>query len=161
MADKRNTVIRKTEKLPSETVNSTKCTFPAKSINESFARTVVSAFVSQLDPTISELSDLKTAVSEAVTNSIVHAYKDYSKNSLIYLSASYKADGTVLVEIKDKGCGIENIRQAMEPMYTTVPGDERSGMGFTVMASFCDKIKVSSAPGKGTTVILEKKFSLT
>ncbi len=162
MSEKRNTVT-KSSKKHSESLNSAKCSFPAKSINESFARTFVSAFVSQLDPTISELSDLKTAVSEAVTNSIVHAYKgnNGSKDSLIYLSVFYRTDNTVIVEIKDKGCGIPNIRQAMEPAFTTAPSDERSGMGFTVMSAFCDKIKVTSAEGKGTTVILEKKFSST
>lgn len=161
MTDKRNTVVKSTKKPSAHTVNSIKCSFPAKSVNESLARTIISAFVSQLDPTISELADLKTAVSEAVTNSIVHGYKDSPKDSLVYLSAMYKSDGTVIVEIKDKGCGIPDINQAMEPMYTTVPGEERSGMGFTVMSSFCDKIKVSSAVGKGTTVILEKRFSST
>lgn len=161
MSEKRNTVTKSTKKTP-ESANSVKCIFPAKSVNESYARTIISAFVSQLDPTVSELADLKTAVSEAVTNSIVHGYKDKSsKDSLIYLSALYRTDGTVIVEIKDKGCGIPNIRQAMEPMFTTSPSDERSGMGFTVMSSFCDKIKVSSAIGKGTTVILEKRFSST
>lgn len=161
MSEKRNTVTKST-KRPSETVNSFRCIFPAKSVNESFARTVISAFVSQLDPTVSELADLKTAVSEAVTNSIVHGYKEKTaKDSLIYISASYKDDRTVIVEIKDKGCGISNVRQAMEPTYTTAPGDERSGMGFTVMSSFCDRIKVSSAEGKGTTVILEKRFAST
>ncbi len=162
MSEKRNTVTKSSKKVP-ETLNSLKCVIPAKSINESFARTVVSAFVSQLDPTISELADLKTAVSEAVTNSIVHGYKDKkdSKDSLIYISVFYRKDNTVVVEIKDKGCGIDDIRQAMEPTFTTAPSDERSGMGFTVMSAFCDKIKVSSAKGKGTTVILEKKFSST
>ena len=162
MSEKRTTVTKIT-KDTAEAINSLKCVFPAKSINESFARTVISAFAAQLDPTVSEMADLKTAVSEAVTNSIVHGYKDKNceKASLIYLSAYYKADKTVVVEIKDKGCGIADIRQAMEATYTTAPGDERSGMGFTVMASFCDKIKVSSAIGKGTTVILEKRFSST
>ncbi len=161
MSEKRNTVIKSTKKTAPQVVNYFKCTFPAKSINESFARTAVSAFVSQLDPTVSDMADLKTAVSEAVTNAIVHGYKDSPKDSIVYLSLSYKTDGTVLVEIKDKGCGIEDINKAMEPTFTTSPGDERSGMGFTVMASFCDKIKVSSAKGKGTTVILEKKLSYT
>lgn len=161
MSEKRNTVIKST-KQNAETINWVKCSFPAKSINESYARTLVSAFVSQLDPTISELADLKTAVSEAVTNSIVHGYKNkICKDCLVYLSAWYKSDGTVTVEIKDKGCGIADIRQAMEPTFTTAASDERSGMGFTVMSSFCDKIKVSSAEGKGTTVILEKRFSST
>ena len=162
MSEKRNTVI-KSSKETEKAINSIKCVIPARSINESLARTIISAFATQLDPTVSELADLKTAVSEAVTNSIVHGYKDKNneKESLIYLSAFYRPDKTVVVEIKDKGCGIPDVRQAMEAMYTTAPGDERSGMGFTVMSSFCDKIKVSSAVGKGTTVILEKRFSST
>ncbi len=160
MSEKRNTVTKSTQK-PAETINHFKCTFPAKSINEGFARTVISAFISQLDPTVSEMADLKTAVSEAVTNAIVHGYKECSKNELVYLSAFYKTDNTICIEIKDRGCGIEDINQAMEPTFTTAPSEERSGMGFTVMSSFCDKIKVSSAPNKGTTVVLQKRLSST
>ena len=135
-----------------------KCEFPAKSINEGFARIIASAFVNQLDPTIAELSDIKTAVSEAVTNCIVHAYrnKQSASSENVYLSGAYYADGRIVITIKDKGCGIDNIKEAMQPMYTTLPSDERSGMGFTIMASFSDKLKVSSAPNKGTTVMLEK-----
>ena len=146
---------RKNKEVP---VNFFKCEFPAKSINESFARIIASAFVNQLDPTIAELSDIKTAVSEAVTNCIVHAYrnKKSAKAENVYLSGEYYADGRIVITIKDKGCGIENIKEAMQPMYTTLPSDERSGMGFTIMASFSDKLKVSSAPDKGTTVTLEK-----
>ena len=154
MADKRNTVTKTTS---SKILNSFKCTFSAKSINEGFARTIVSVFVSQLDPTVSELSDLKTAVSEAVTNSIVHAYKDNRENALIYLSASYKSDNTVTVEIKDKGCGIPDIEKAMEPLYTSLGGD-RSGLGFSVMESFSDKLSVRSKVGVGTTVTIDKKI---
>jgi stage II sporulation protein AB (anti-sigma F factor) len=161
MSEKRNTVTKSAKQSP-QIINSFKCVFPARSVNEGFARTVVSAFVSQLDPTVSEMSDLKTAVSEAVTNSIVHGYKDKNTaDSLIYLTAKRFSDNVVVVEIKDKGCGIPDVRQALEPMFTTSPSEERSGMGFTVMSSFCDKIKVSSAVGKGTTVILEKRFSST
>ena len=152
MADKRNTVTKTTS---SKILNSFKCTFSAKSINEGFARTIVSVFVSQLDPTVSELSDLKTAVSEAVTNSIVHAYKDNRENAMIYLSASYKSDNTVTVEIKDKGCGIPDVAKAREPLYTSV-GGERSGLGFSVMESFSDKLRVRSRVGVGTTITFDK-----
>ena len=157
MSEKRNTVIKSAKKSSPQIVNYFKCTFPAKSINESYARTVVSAFVSQLDPTVSDMADLKTAVSEAVTNAIVHGYKDSPKDSVVYLSGFYKTDGTVSVEIKDKGCGIENIKQAMEPLFTTL-GGERAGLGFAVMESCADKVKVSSKKNKGTTVNLTFKI---
>ena len=131
-------------------------TVESKSINEAFCRVVISAFVSQLDPTIEELSDLKTAVSEAVTNCIVHAYRGTSGK--IYINARIIDSDTVKIKIKDKGNGIENIKEAMTPLFTTGDGD-RAGLGFTVMESFCDKIKVYSTIGKGTTVILTKKIS--
>lgn len=134
-------------------VNEMKIVFLSKSLNESFARTTVSAFVASLDPTISELADIKTAVSEAVTNSIVHAYKDTV--GFIYISALIYENGKIIVKIKDKGCGIENVKKAMEPLFTT-GGEERAGLGFAVMQSFTDKIRVTSKPGKGTTVTLEK-----
>ena len=142
-------------------INSFKCVFPAKSVNESFARTVVSSFVSQLDPRLGELSDLKTAVSEAVTNCIVHAYRDRTGELPVMLSAEYYSGGRVVVVIKDKGCGIEDVEKAMEPLFTTDAESERSGMGFTVMESFCDRVKVTSKPGKGTSVRREKRISLT
>ena len=142
-------------------INSFKCVFPAKSVNESFARTVVSSFVSQLDPRLGELSDIKTAVSEAVTNCIVHAYRDRTGELPVMLSAEYYSGGRVVVVIKDKGCGIEDVEKAMEPLFTTDAESERSGMGFTVMESFCDRVKVTSKPGKGTSVRLEKRISLT
>lgn len=144
-------------------VNSFKCEFPAKSLNESFARIIVSAFVNQLDPTIAELSDIKTSVSEAVTNSIVHAYRetDIKKAQNVYLSGEYYSDGKIVITVKDKGCGIPNIKEAMQPLYTTLPSYERSGMGFTIIASFSDKLKVSSAPNKGTTVRFEKRIGNT
>lgn len=134
-------------------INEMKIVFLSKSVNESFARTTVSAFVASLDPTISELADIKTAVSEAVTNSIVHAYKDTV--GFIYISALIYENGKIIIKIKDKGCGIEDIKKAMEPLFTT-GGEERAGLGFAVMQSFTDKIKVTSKPGKGTTVTLEK-----
>ena len=142
-----------------ELINEMKLQLPSLSVNEGIARAVVAAFCAQLDPASCELADIKCAVSEAVTNCIVHGYRD--SLGTIYITAKLYSDGTVKVVIRDKGCGIEDINKAMEPMFTTSPGEERSGMGFTVMASFCDKIKVSSALGKGTTVILEKKLSYT
>ncbi len=136
-----------------EVINEMNINFFSRSYNEGFARTVVAAFVSQLDPTIDELADIKTAVSEAVTNSIVHGYK--AGIGKIYISSKIYSDGKILIKIKDKGCGIENVKQAMEPLFTT-GGSERSGLGFAVMQSFMDKIKVTSKVGKGTTVTLQK-----
>ena len=136
-------------------VNEMKFEFISKSSNESFARATVSAFVAQLDPTISELADIKTAVSEAVTNCIVHAYKQ--NMGIIYIAVQIFENGKVVIKIRDKGCGIENVNQAMEPMFTT-GGDERAGLGFAVMQSFMDKIKVTSKTGKGTSITLEKNI---
>lgn len=134
--------------------NEFKLTVDSKSINEAFCRVVVSAFVTPLDPTIEELSDLKTAVSEAVTNSIVHAYR--KQTGKIYITGQIE-DKTVKIKIVDKGEGIADVKEAMTPLYTT-GGADRAGLGFTVMQSFCDRIKVTSAVGKGTTVILTKKI---
>ena len=130
---------------------------PSRSANESFARIAVSAFVSQLDPTLEELSDIKTAVSEAVTNSIVHAYKNEIGN--IYIMAEIYENRSIKIRIRDSGCGIDDVTKALEPLYTTV-GGERSGLGFSVMQSFMDYLKVSSKVGKGTTVIMKKSLSL-
>lgn len=135
--------------------NSMKLEFLSKSTNEGFARVAVAAFVSQLDPTVEELSEIKTAVSEAVTNSIVHAYED--RLGVIAIAVSIKGE-TVTIQIKDKGKGIENIEKAKEPLFTTKPDLERSGMGFTIMESFMDKLTVKSAPGKGTTVTMSKRI---
>ncbi len=132
-------------------------TLPARSSNESFARACISAFAAQLDPTIEEISDIKTAVSEAVTNCIVHAYKDQIIGK-IYITAFLYDNNSIKVKIRDKGCGIANIEQAMEPLYTSV-GGERAGLGFAVMESFMDTIKVSSTVGKGTTITMIKKIS--
>ena len=140
-----------------KTVNQMRLSFPSKSRNEAFARSAVSAFIiTALDPTLSELNDLKTAVSEAVTNCIVHGYR--RQNGTIYIYASVREDNTVTVKIRDKGVGIEDIKQAMQPLFTTSPEEERAGLGFAVMQSFCDKVRVNSAPGKGTTVTLIKKI---
>lgn len=142
--------------------NSMKCVFPAKSVNEGFARMAVSAFVSQLDPPVSVLAELKTAVSEAVTNCIVHAYKNEpdKTNCLVYISAAYTVGGCLKIIVKDKGTGIADIALARTPLYTTDAEGERSGMGFTVMESFTDSMRVRSKPGKGTTVILEKRLDV-
>ncbi|MBQ7203633.1 MAG: anti-sigma F factor [Eubacterium sp.] len=136
-------------------VNEFKLTVESKSVNEAFCRVAVSAFVTQLDPTIEELSDIKTAVSEAVTNAIVHGYKDTTGR--IYITAQITDNACVRIKIRDKGVGIDSVEQAMTPLFTTGEGD-RAGLGFTVMQSFCDKVSVSSKIGKGTTVTLVKKI---
>jgi len=139
-------------------LNEIKASFPAKSINESLSRMIISSIVCQLDPTIDELADIKTAVSEAVTNCIVHGYENNSSGE-IKLYACYYDDNTIKIIIKDKGRGIADVKKAMQPLYTTDDSGERSGMGFPIMQSFTDKIKVISNPGKGTTVIFEKKIN--
>ena len=133
--------------------NYIKLEFPSCSANESFARAAAAGFAAQLDPTLEELNDIKTAVSEAVTNCIVHAYRD--RIGLITLKCRILPENTLDIVVKDKGCGIENIEQARQPMYST-GGEERSGMGFTIMESFMDKLKVRSKPYKGTTVTMTR-----
>ena len=140
-----------------QVINKFTMTLPARSANESFARACISAFAAQLDPTLEEINDIKTAVSEAVTNCIVHAYKEQVLGK-IYITAFIYDNNSVKIKIRAKGCGIANVEQAMEPLYTSV-GGERAGLGFAVMESFMDGIKVSSAIGKGTTVTLTKKIS--
>ena len=136
--------------------NSFSMTVLSKSSNESFVRSVVSAFALSLDPTVEEISDIKTAVSEAVTNCIVHAYKDTIGK--IYINCDIK-DNILTVKIRDRGIGIENIEQAMEPLFTT-SDDERAGLGFAVMQSFMDSIRVRSVVGKDTMVTLKKHISV-
>ena len=138
------------------TVNKMELSFPSHSVNESFARGAVSAFILALDPLVTEMNDLKTAVSEAVTNAIVHGYRDTI--GTVYISAKILSDDRVIVKIRDRGCGIPDIEKAMEPLYTT-GGEERAGLGFAVMQSFCDRVRVASAPGRGTTVTLTKQFT--
>lgn len=128
----------------------------AKSANEGFSRACISAFAAQLDPTLEEINDIKTAVSEAVTNCIVHAYKD--KIGKIYISAELLENNSIRIKIRDTGCGIENVEKAMEPLYTTV-GGERAGLGFAVMQSFMDTVRVRSVRGKGTSIVMTKKIS--
>ena len=132
-------------------------TIPSKSCNESFARVTVAAFAAQLDPTLDEIGDIKTAVSEAVTNSIVHAYPNSIGN--IYITCEIEKGNTVKIKIRDKGVGIKDVKQAMQPLYTT-GGEERAGLGFAVMESMTDSIRVSSREGKGTTVTMKKKISV-
>ncbi|MCF0147311.1 MAG: anti-sigma F factor [Clostridium sp.] len=129
----------------------------SKSENEGFARVAVAAFVSQLDPTVEELTDVKTAVSEAVTNSIIHGYEN-KKEGIIKIEASITGNEITII-IEDYGNGIKDIEQAMEPLYTSKPELERSGMGFTVMETFMDNLEVFSEYGKGTKVIMKKKFN--
>ena len=130
--------------------------FPSKSANEAFARSAVACFASQLDPTLEELGDIRTAVSEAVTNCIVHAYPN--EIGLISIRCRILKDHTLDIVIKDKGIGIEDLETAKRPMFTT-GGADRSGMGFTVMGAFCDRLRVSSRLGAGTSVTLTKKLS--
>ena len=137
--------------------NYIKLEFPARSANEGFARAAAAAFAVQMDPTLEELGDIKTAVSEAVTNAIVHAYPDSIGTVQMRLRI---LEGNVLeIRVTDRGCGISDVKRAMEPMYTT-GGEERSGMGFTIMSSFTDSLKVKSAPGRGTTVTMAKKLAI-
>ncbi len=136
-------------------INELKMIFDSKSVNEGFSRMAVAAFSSQLDMTVEELGDIKTVVSEAVTNCIVHAYKD--SIGKIYITCTVFEEGVIRVSVRDKGCGIEDVAKAREPLYTSVGGD-RSGLGFSVMESFSDKLKVRSKVGVGTTVTMEKKI---
>lgn len=135
-------------------VNQFKMTLLSKSANEGFARVAVAGFLAQLDPTLEEISDIKTAVSEAVTNCIVHGYKEEIGN--IYITVSIYDTAKITITIKDKGCGIPDIEQAMQPMFTTDTGGERAGLGFAIMSTFMDSVKVRSALNKGTTVRFSK-----
>lgn len=135
--------------------NYIKMEFPSKSVNEGYARSAVAAFAAQLDPTLDELGDIRTAVSEAVTNAIVHAYPD--SIGTIWLKARILEGNRLEIVVRDKGRGIPDVSQAMQPLYTT-GGEERSGMGFTIMESFTDRLRVRSAPGKGTTVTMVRRI---
>ena len=138
-----------------KSMNYIKLEFPSRSANEGFARSAVAAFTLQLDPNLDELGDIRTAVSEAVTNAIVHAYPD--SIGTVWIKARIR-DGDVLeVAVKDKGRGIEDVKRAMQPLYTT-GGDDRSGMGFTIMDSFMDSVRVRSKPGAGTAVTMTKRI---
>lgn len=138
-------------------VNRFNMTLDSHSINESFTRVTVASFLRQLDPTVEEISDIKTAVSEAVTNAVVHAYKNTIGK--IYIQVSIYEENVVIIKIKDKGVGIENVEKAKEPLFTTDSENERAGLGFAVMETFMDKLLVNSKIDKGTTVTLKKKIS--
>lgn len=141
-------------------INEMKLRLPARSVNEAVLRAVISAFSAELNPTVEELGDLRLAVSEAVTNCIVHAYRDRGEGDpgSIYISVRLYNPREITVEISDNGCGIEDVELARAPAYTTGGIDERCGMGFFVMESFTDSVKVRSKPGRGTTVLLKKKL---
>ena len=145
--------------MKKQCINHLVCTLPALSCNESVARSLVAAFVSLPDPTIEELADIRCAVSEAVTNAIVHGYRGSSGD--VYISVKLFDDRTVRIEVKDRGVGIADIEEARQPLFTTDNSGERSGMGFAVMEAFTDKVSVYSAPGRGTRVVLEKRLSKT
>ena len=144
------------EKSKARVINEMKLSLPSLSVNEGMARAAIAAFCSQLDPTTGELADIKCAVSEAVTNCTVHAYRDTL--GTVYITAKLYSDGGVSIAIRDRGCGIPDVAMARQPLYTTDAEGERSGMGFTVMESFCDKVKVVSGCTKGTTVTLYKRL---
>ena len=137
-------------------LNEMKLSFLSKSVNEGFARSAVSSFIAQLDPPVNELADIKTAVSEAVTNCIVHAYRNSC--GIIYMNVRILEDNEIYIKIHDNGTGIEDIEKAREPLFTTLPSEERSGLGFTVMESFMDKVYIRSTLGKGTSVVMRKKI---
>lgn len=136
-------------------INEMKLEFPGKSCNESFARVTAAAFVSQLDPTVEELADIKTAVSEAVTNAIIHGYEHKAGNVVMHCRLY---PDSVEIDVMDEGVGIADIQMARQPLYTSKPELERSGMGFTVMESFMDRVDVFSEPGGGTRISMFKRF---
>ena len=137
-------------------MNKARCEFISKSINEGFARNVAAAFLLQFDPTVDFMADVKTDVSEAVTNAIVHGYKEKQGDVILELS---ETDGIFTVAVEDYGCGIEDVEKAMQPLYTTNADEERSGMGFTVMQMFMDTVDVVSEKNKGTRIVMTKNLS--
>ena len=139
-----------------EPINQMKLEFVSVPENEGFARVAVSAFAVQLNPTLDVLADIKTAVSEAVTNAIVHGYGE--RKGVVTVSAALRPDGVLEVSVHDRGRGIDDIPRAMQPFFTTQPEKERSGMGFSVMQTFMDDVQVESAPGEGTTVRMKKRL---
>ena len=134
--------------------NQMRVSFPSRSINESLARSLTAAFVALSDPTVDELCDIRTAVSEAVTNAIVHGYRDTLGQ--VYIAAALYPGGRMVITVRDKGCGIPDVKKAMEPLFTTCTTGERAGLGFAVMEELMDKVRVRSRVGEGTTVILER-----
>ena len=139
-------------------VNQLRCSFPSYSVNEALARSVAASFTAQMNPTCDEVSDIKCAVSEAVTNAIVHGYRDCVGE--IVMTLRLAEDRTFMAEVRDRGVGIANVEEAMRPLYTTDPENERSGMGFTIIENFMDSLRVVSSPGRGTRVIMKKKLSM-
>ena len=140
-----------------EVLNEIKFSMPSLSVNESSARAAVSSFIVQADPTVEELSDIRTAVSEAVTNAIVHGYR--GTRGRISITVRLLPEREIYIRIKDSGCGIADVKQAMTPLFTTAPEEERSGLGFSVMESFMDKLSVKSSVGEGTTVTMRKRLT--
>ena len=143
--------------LRTEVLNEMNLKLPSLSVNEGMARAAVAAFCAQTDPSAVELADIKCAVSEAVTNCIVHGYRDTV--GIIYITVKLCREGIVRIDIRDRGCGLADVSLARQPLYTTDAENERSGMGFTVMENFCDKVRVRSVCGKGTTVTLFKRLA--
>ena len=142
--------------MKTKAINEVALVFPSRSSNEGFARSAVACFAAQMDPTLNELEDIKTAVSEAVTNAIVHAYPEAL--GMVQLKVRVCGDNLLEITVRDHGRGIADIEQARQPMFTT-GGEERSGMGFTIMESFMDAVNVRSVPGRGTTVVMKKKLA--
>ena len=143
--------------MKKETVNQISLRLPSLSVNEGVARSMVGGVIATLDPTVEEWSDIRCAVSEAVTNCIVHAYRNTV--GIIYISVKLYADRSVQIEVRDKGCGIADVKEARQPLYTTDSEGERSGMGFSVMETFMDSLRVCSVLGKGTRVVMQKRLS--
>ena len=148
----------KTEKSAA-IVNQMSLKLPALSRNESICRAVVAAFIAQADPTLEEIADIKCAVSEAFTNAIVHAYRESEKTGIVYISVCLYGDNKLKISIRDTGCGIPDVKKARQPLYTTDNSGDRSGMGFSVMETFTDRLSVFSRVGKGTRVTMLKKLS--
>lgn len=143
--------------IKAKKTNEIKIVLPSLSVNESIARSVIAAFCAQANPTAVDIADVKCAVSEAITNCIVHGYKDTVGE--IYISARIYDNESIRITVKDKGCGIADIEKARQPLFTTDAGGERSGMGFTVMESFMDRLSVRSSLGKGTVVTMSKRLN--
>lgn len=136
-------------------MNKARCEFISKSVNEGFARNVAAAFLLQYDPTVEEIADIKTAVSEAVTNAVVHGYRE--KIGMVVMEL-FEKDGIISVVIEDRGCGIDDVKRAMQPLFTTHAEEEQSGMGFTVMEMFMDSVEVTSEKDVGTKIVMTKKL---
>lgn len=143
--------------MKKKVINEVDISFPARSVNESFARYAVSSFCAQLDPTLEEISDIRTAVSEAVTNAVIHGYRE-DPSGTVYINAKVCEDRTLIIRVRDRGCGIADIKLAMTPLYSGDPSGERGGMGFSIMESFTDDLDVRSSVGKGTTVTMVKRL---